>query len=127
MTEVVAALIEHDGRVLACRRAPGKSRGGLWEFPGGKVEAGETHPQALERELMEELGIRTRVKDCFFEQVCAYPDISIRLTVWRTQIVSGEPQALEHSEIRLCTPRELSGLSFCPADVPAVQAWLDQH
>ena len=61
MLEVVAALMERDGRFLACRRAPEKARGGMWEFPGGKVEPGETRGQALARELCEELGVQAEV------------------------------------------------------------------
>lgn len=85
ITEVVAALIVKDHRFLICQRPAHKARGLLWEFVGGKVEPGETLPQALIRECREELGIRVTPQEIFMQLVHIYPDITVRLTLFWTQ------------------------------------------
>ncbi len=77
ITEVVAALIVKDHRFLICQRPAHKARGMLWEFVGGKVEQGETLPQALIRECLEELGIRVTPQEIFMQLVHTYPDITV--------------------------------------------------
>ncbi len=116
MTEVVAALIEKEGRFLACRRPEHKARGLLWEFVGGKVEKGETKRQALQRECREELGVEIAAGDLFFEVDHVYPDLTIHLSLFRARIERGNPQKLEHAELRWITPQEIDALEFCPAD-----------
>lgn len=115
MLEVVAALVERDGRFLACRRAPEKARGGMWEFPGGKVEPGETRAQALTRELGEELGVQAQAGAEVAQVVHAYDDVTVRLTLLRVTL-SGEPQRLEHADMRFMTMEEAREEAFCPAD-----------
>lgn len=85
ITEVVAALIVKDHRFLICQRPAHKARGLLWEFVGGKVEQGETLPQALIRECREELGIRVTPQEIFMQLVHTYPDITVRLTLFWAQ------------------------------------------
>ena len=116
MTQVVAAIIRKDGKILACRRPAHKKRGLLWEFAGGKVEEGETCEQALARECREELGVTISVGVLFAEKVHAYEDVTVHLYFYETEIVGGEPKKLEHDEIRFVLPEELGGLPFCPAD-----------
>lgn len=116
MTEVVAALIERDGRFLACQRPAYKARGLLWEFAGGKVEPGETRAQALVRECREELGITVAVRDVCMEMVHEYPDLTVHLTLFRAVLAEGEPQKLEHNDIRWITLAESAEYEFCPAD-----------
>ena len=99
-TQVVAALIWHDGKFLICQRPAHKARGLLWEFVGGKVEPGETKQQALVRECREELGIETAVGDVFMEVTHTYPDITVHLTLFHVSIIQGEPQKLEHEDMR---------------------------
>ena len=101
---VVAGAVERAGRWLLCRRPLHKARGGQWEFPGGKLEAGESAQQALERELREELGIEILSGEALANVEYAYPELTIRLTLLYAQIVSGEPQLLEHMEFRWTTP-----------------------
>ncbi len=118
IVKVVAALI-WDGdrkRFLACRRPPHKTRGLLWEFVGGKVEKGETPEDALVRECEEELAIKVRVNDVFADLTHEYPDMTVRLTLFNCEIESGEPQLLEHAEIKWMTPAETDDYEFCPAD-----------
>ncbi len=117
MTQVVAALIRQNNRFLICRRPPHKTRGLLWEFVGGKVEKGETKQQALMRECMEELAVKVRVDDVYMQLVHEYPDMTVELTLFNAAIVEGEPQLLEHSEIRYISVDEIDRFDFCPADV----------
>lgn len=116
MVQVVAALIWREERFLICQRPADKARGLLWEFVGGKVEEGETPEEALVRECSEELGISLAVDDVFMELEHTYPDITIQLTLYNARILSGEPQKLEHNDIRWITPEEIDDYAFCPAD-----------
>ena len=116
-TQVAAALIWDSGRFLICRRPAHKTRGLLWEFVGGKVEKGETKQQALIRECMEELAVTVRVDDLYMEVVHPYPDMTVELSLYNAAITAGEPQLLEHCEIRWITPDEIDNFEFCPADV----------
>ena len=121
MTEVVAALIREDGRILICQRPVGKARALLWEFPGGKVDPGETQGEALLRECEEELNIRLEVGEAYCQVVHQYPDLQVRLTLYHARIKEGRPQRLEHADIRWVTNAELSGYDFCPADREIIQ------
>ena len=116
MTEVVAALIWQGEKFMICQRPAHKARGLLWEFVGGKVEAGETKEQALIRECQEELDVRLSVGDVFMEVTHEYPDLLVHLTLFHATIAKGEPQKLEHNDIRWITPEEISNYDFCPAD-----------
>ena len=116
MTEVVAALIWQNGRFLICQRPAHKARGLLWEFVGGKVEPGETGPEALARECREELAVDVAVGDACWQGVNTYPDLTVRLTLYRASIAAGTPQLLEHRDLRWITPAEIPQYDFCPAD-----------
>jgi len=116
MTEVVAALIWDGDHFLACQRPAHKARGLLWEFVGGKVEPGETRQQALIRECREELGVTVSVGEIFMEVDHVYPDLTVHLTLFHAAIAQGEPQKLEHNDIRWITTAEIDQYDFCPAD-----------
>lgn len=120
-TEVVAALIWRGDRFLACQRPAHKARGLLWEFVGGKVEPGETKPQALIRECREELGVTIRVGEKRMELIHEYPDLTVRLTLFCATIPAGEPRKLEHVDIRWVTIGEAERLPFCPADQEIIE------
>ena len=115
-TEVVAALIWQGERFMICQRPPHKSCGLLWEFVGGKVEAGETKEQALIRECQEELDVTLSVGDVFMDVVHEYPDITVHLTLFNATIVEGIPQKLEHNDIKWIAVSEIDNYDFCPAD-----------
>ena len=116
MTEVVAALIWDNHKFMICQRPAYKARGLLWEFVGGKVEHGETKEQALIRECNEELGITLDVGDVFMDVIHEYPDLTVHLTLFNATIAEGEPQMLEHNDIRWILPSQIPQYDFCPAD-----------
>ena len=116
ITEVVAALIWRGERFLACQRPAHKARGLLWEFVGGKVEPGETLEDALVRECREELAVTVVPRDIFMDVTHVYPDLTVHLTLFNADLPEGEPQALEHNDVRWITVDEIDGLQFCPAD-----------
>ena len=116
ITEVVAALIWNGDKFMICQRPAHKARGLLWEFVGGTVEAGETKEQALIRECQEELAVMLSVGDVFMDVVHEYPDLTVHLTLFNATIAEGEPQMLEHNDIRWITPSEIPKYEFCPAD-----------
>ena len=116
MTEVVAALIWDEDRFMICQRPAHKARGLLWEFVGGKVENGETFEQALIRECREELDIELKVNDIFMDVVHEYPDITVHLTLFNSEIADSEPKMLEHNDIKWITSAEIEKYDFCPAD-----------
>ena len=116
MTDVVAALIWQGDRFLICQRPAHKKRGLLWEFVGGKTESGETRESALKRECMEELAISVDVGDVFMEVDHVYPDLTVHLTLFNTQIIEGEIQLLEHNDAKWITVDEIDEFDFCSAD-----------
>lgn len=127
VTEVVAALIWQQDKFLICQRPAHKARGLLWEFVGGKVERGETKAQALVRECREELGVELAVGDVFMDVTHTYPDLTVHLTLFYATIANGEPQMLEHNDIRWITPAEISNYDFCPADVEILKTITEKY
>lgn len=121
ITEVVAALIWDQDHFLICQRPAHKARGLLWEFVGGKVELGETGPQALIRECREELDISLEVGELFMDVTHTYPDITVHLRLYEASIAAGEPKLLEHCDLRWVIPKEAQNYAFCPADVEILE------
>lgn len=121
-TDVVAAVIVRDGRYLIGRRPEHKRHGGLWEFPGGKVQDGEDHAGAVRRELAEELGLDTRsVGRLLWSESDEGSPFVIHFL--ETE-VAGAPQALEHSEVGWFTPQEMRSLPLAPGDARFVSRLL---
>jgi len=116
---VVAAVIERGDEVLVSKRFPRGERAGLWEFPGGKVEAGEGERAALFRELREELGVRAQVGELYARVEHIYPDVQVELALYLASLAATEkPRPLQSDEVRWVRRRDLPGLPFCEADVP---------
>lgn len=116
---VVAAVIVRDGKVLACRRAPHKSLAGLWEFPGGKVEPGETDEVALAREIREELGTDITVGAFIAESVALAGETMIHLNAYWAQATSdGDFSSTDHDLMEWMSPASLLKVEWAPADVP---------
>ncbi len=119
--QVAAALIWRDGRFMICRRPMNKARGGLFEFPGGKAEEGESINEALIRECREELDITVKPGSVYMELDHVYPDISIHLVLINCEIEEGEPKLLEHSELLWIKPQDAKNYAFCPADADIIE------
>ncbi|MCO8162114.1 Nudix family hydrolase [Pseudomonas sp. 21LCFQ010] len=120
---VVAAVIRgHDGRILIARRADTQHQGGLWEFPGGKVEQGEAPRAALGRELQEELGIQVETARPLIRIAHDYPDKHVLLDVWDVSAFSGEPHGAEGQPLAWVAPRQLADYEFPAANAPIVAA-----
>jgi len=122
---VVAALIQQDGKVLLTQRWPGKHLGMIWEFPGGKVEPGENDEEALKRELLEELGIEVKFGSCCFETCHGYGNREVHLLIYRCELTSGTPKALDVKAIEWVELPTLLERNFPPADIPFVQELVD--
>ncbi len=118
---VTAALIEEGGRILLARRKPGKHMAGRWELPGGKVEPGESPEQSLARELAEELAIEARVGEFLCDAPFDRDGVRLELLVYRVERIAGEPQLLEHEEIRWVEPRDIKGYDLADSDRSAME------
>lgn len=121
---VVAALLVRDGLLFAARRSPGRREGGLWELPGGKVEAGESDREALTRELREELGVEVEVGAFMAEATHAYAHGSVTLVGYRCRLVAGEPLLRDHDAARWFSAGALHEVTWAPADLPLLAAWV---
>lgn len=119
-TQVVAALIWRDDQFLICQRPAHKARGLLWEFPGGKLDPGESHAQALLRECQEELAVTLAVGDLYMQVTHIYPDITVALSLYHATIKEGQPRMLEHADLRWIGPGQLDEYEFCPADAEII-------
>ncbi len=119
--KVTAAVIEENGKVLIGRRKPGRHMGGKWEFPGGKIEPGETPEESLARELQEELAIRVRVGEFLYKTFYQGGGVSLELLVYRVERLDGEPALIEHQELRWVRPEELMSFDLADSDRRVVQ------
>lgn len=118
---VVGAVIVRDGDVLCAQRGPMGSLPGMWEFPGGKTEDGETPREALEREIREELQCDVLVGEEITSTTHEYEFGIVTLTTFYCELRSGEPQLTEHADVAWLSPAELDSLDWAPADIPAVE------
>jgi len=118
---VVAAVVRRGGRILITRRKDEAERGGLWEFRGGKVEPGEAEPDALRREIREELGCELQIRRLLLRHSHRYPDLAVELAFYQCELPPGEePRALGVAAMEWAQEGTLSGRSFCEADVPVL-------
>lgn len=121
---VCGILVDASGRALACLRPPGKHLADQWEFPGGKVEPGESPEAALIRELREELAVEVEILRPLSAVDWDYGRGPIRLIPFVCRIKNGEPKALDHAELRWVDPSSLHELHWAAADGPILQEWL---
>jgi len=112
---VVAAVVEEDGRFLVTRRLKGTHLAGFWEFPGGKVDDGETHEEALQRELLEELNVGLRDLKHVFTTTHAYPERTVQLHFFRAAL-TGVPQPALGQDVRWVSRDDFAALEFPAAD-----------
>lgn len=119
---VAAILVAEDARILVTRRAPGERLAGKWEFPGGKIEAGESPEHALVREIREELGIEIRVGSFVAKSVFDDARSSIELLAYEARQLSGSITLSVHDRAEFVTRQHLRSVDFAPADIPIVDA-----
>jgi 8-oxo-dGTP diphosphatase len=119
--QVTAAILVKDGRVLIAQRRPDDVMGGKWEFPGGKIDPGETPEACLRRELHEELGIVAEVHDLFAVNRHDYPDRRIELRAYNVTLRQGDITLNEHSDARWIAVDQLRQFDMCEADLPFVE------
>ena len=118
---VVAAVVRRAGRILITRRHAGAARGGLWEFPGGKVEPGEAERDALRREIREELGCEIEVGRLLLRHRHRYPDLAVELAFYGCVLPEGsEPRCLGAAAMEWAEEGTLASYPFCEADVPVL-------
>lgn len=120
MRAVAAGIIRRGDRILICQRPEGKSLAGKWEFPGGKLEAGETPEECLVRELREELGFEARVEG-IVDARAEYEAGDFLILYYNVVVVSGEPSPLEHAQIKFVPPCELAEYDFPGTDAAVAE------
>ncbi len=124
MKQVTAAIIIKGHEVLIAKRPAGDRLSGKWEFPGGKIEAGESPEECLRRELAEELGIEACVGDFFAESVYHYEHGAIELLAYFVEWISGDICLRAHDEVKWVAMKELGQYDLAPADIPIMEKLL---
>ena len=121
MKDVAAGIIINDGRILIARRAKGQKSEDKWEFPGGKIEPGETPEVALKREIMEELSLEIKVGEFFMESKYKYEFGEIRLLVYKAQCLDKNLILSVHSEAKWVKPEDIRNYDYAPADIAVAE------
>lgn len=124
--EVVAAVIEHDGRIFATQRGYGEYKD-WWEFPGGKIESGETQCEALKREIKEELNTEINIDKFLLTINYDYPNFHLTMHCFLCSVISGNLELLEHENARWLSPSELKSVEWLPADIEVLDFIIDSH
>jgi 8-oxo-dGTP diphosphatase len=120
MIRVTAAIIFKGDNILIAKRSPLKHLAGFWEFPGGKVEEGESEEQCLKREIMEELGIEINVMKFFKENIHEYSDRTILLKAYLCEYINGKLLLKDHDSVEWVEKTQLKDFNFAPADIPFI-------
>jgi len=118
---VVGAVIMENGKILCAQRGSTKTLAYKWEFPGGKIDEGESPQEALKREITEEMHCKVEVGEQVEHTVYEYDFGIVHLTTFYCKIIEGEPVLTEHISIKWLLPNELSTLDWAPADIPAIE------
>jgi ADP-ribose pyrophosphatase len=119
--QVTAAIIVQQGKILLARRQKGDALAGQWEFPGGKIEPGETPEQCLAREIMEEFGVTVEIQEFFAASTYRYQHIAIELLAYHTTYISGTFQTFVHTELAWVAPEQLMSYNLSAADIPIAE------
>lgn len=118
----MGAIIENENKEILCAlRSPEMTLPNYWEFPGGKIEKGESKEEALKREIKEELGCKIEVLQHVEDTTYEYEKVIVRLETFMARIIDGTPELSEHAEIKWVTKENLSSLNWAPADIPAIE------
>lgn len=118
---VVGAVIVENEKILCAQRGPGKVLPFKWEFPGGKIEEGETPQEALRREIDEEIKCKVEIGDQIEHTVYEYDFGIVQLTTFYCKLIKGKPVLTEHAAIKWLSPDQLNSLDWAPADIPAIE------
>ncbi|MES5266611.1 8-oxo-dGTP diphosphatase MutT [Priestia megaterium] len=121
MKKVVAALIKEKDQILIAQRHSKDPLAGKWEFPGGKLEPGETPEECLVREIREELRVEVEIGSFYDDNVYSFKDQAIHLLFYWAEITNGEVTPVVHDDVKWITIKELAGFDFAPADIPMVK------
>lgn len=121
---VVCAIIENEGKILTALRGPQMDMPGYWEFPGGKIETGESAESALIREIHEELNLNIRVLHQLPDHTHTYPHIQINLIPFVCTLTGGTLSLLEHELVQWAHPSEVLKINLAPADIPVLESYL---
>ncbi|OGS61956.1 MAG: NUDIX hydrolase [Elusimicrobia bacterium RIFOXYB2_FULL_62_6] len=121
MRQVSAAVIRKNGRILIARRKAGDALAGKWEFPGGKLEPGETPEDCLKRELTEEFGIETEIGKFICSSKFEYKHLAMELLVYSVSHIAGDFIPADHDKIEWVRPEDLGDYDFAGADIPVVK------
>ena len=121
MIKVVAAILKKEDKILIAKKREGKPLAGMWEFPGGKIEEGETPEESLIRELREEMDIKIKIKEYVGESIYDYGDGKvISLKGFTAEIVEGNIKLTDHDEYKWVTLEEIYNYKVAPADIPLI-------
>ena len=124
---VVGAIIENDkGEIFCAKRSADMTLPNYWEFPGGKIEAGETPEQALAREIQEEFSCTIQVGEKVEDTTYEYDKVIVRLETYKAKLKDGQPTAVEHADTKWVARNEIAQLNFAPADIPAVERLINE-
>jgi len=121
MKKVTAAIIKDENRLLIAKRHSKDPLGGKWEFPGGKIEPGETPKECLVREIKEELGVEVKIGPFYDENVYSSQDHDIHLLFYWAEVITGKVIPVVHDDLKWTTIEELANFDFAPADIPIVK------
>ncbi|GAB1779555.1 8-oxo-dGTP diphosphatase MutT [Priestia megaterium] len=121
MKKVTAAIIRDENRLLIAKRHSKDPLGGKWEFPGGKIEPGETPQECLVREIKEELGVEVKIGPFYDDNVYSTQDHNIHLLFYWAKVINGEVIPVVHDDLKWTTIEELANFDFAPADIPIVK------
>ncbi len=125
---VAAGVIKNsEGKILIAQRDLDRAQGGLWEFPGGKLEEGETREDALKREIKEELMIDIEVEKYLDEKTFQYPEKEINLIVLECKLIGGKLKATEHEDVKWINKEELKNYEFVPADLFIIEKFYQSN
>lgn len=127
MIKVVAGILKKNDKIMIARKREGKPLAGMWEFPGGKIEEGETPEESLVRELMEEMKIKVKVLDYVDESIYDYGDNVVSLKGYVVQIEEGEIVLSDHDKYEWVSPEEAYEYGLAPADVPLLDKYIELH
>ena len=126
MKKVMAAIIKDENRLLIAKRHSKDPLGGKWEFPGGKIEPGETPQECLVREIKEELGVEVKIGPFYDDNVYSSQDHDIHLLFYWAEVINGEVIPVVHDDLKWTTIEELAHFDFAPADIPIVKRLMEE-